>query len=1029
MAKLAEAVVYLIGDQKGLKSTLDEGEKETKSWASRLGGSISNALGTALKVGLAGGVTALAGLGAAAFKVGSDFDAAYDTIRIGTGATGDALQGLQEDFKAVVKDVPTDFATASQVIADLNTRTGLTGEGLQTLSKQILELSRITGTDASANVAKATRLFGDWSIATEDQSAALDKIFRASQSTGIGVDQLMGKVVQFGPPLRQMGFSFEESAALLGKWEKEGVNAELALGSLRIAAGKFANAGVPLRQGLEEAMKAIKGTTSESEALSIAMDTFGARAGPDMAAAIREGRWAIEDYLAAIEGGADTIVGVANETADLSEKWQTTLNKLSIAIEPIANEVFGLAGSFLDSLAPAIESGVAAIVPLAQALGVALPVAIEAVKPLLEGLATVAVTLLGSVGSLADGAANLAAQLLGLGDAGEWSSSTFETLAAVARTLWERAQPLVEGLKNLARIVKDNLQPVMTGLAAIVAAVVVPAFLAWAGAAATAAAATIVALAPVLIPLAAIGAAVALLSAAWTNNWGDIQGKVSAVWAVVQPILEAIYGTLARFWTEIEPYLAAAWQNIQNIITGVWNTVWNGILQPGITALVGFWTANWGTIQSVLEGVWKVISGVVEVAWALISGIIKTGLQVLAGDWDGAWETMQETLGTVWENIQQIIDGALQIISGILELAWKAITGIAEAAWNGLAEMISRVWDDIVAGISRQIEVMKAEAGKVAQGIIDGLVNGIRNGASDVVNAIGNMLDNAVKEAKARLGIESPSKVFIEIGENIAQALILGIENYYSRVRDVIRALVDQARNAADLGSGFAGYLRATQLDPLNRQIGDTEARLKEIDKQLAENRNAEAGSLAEYDYRQQEIARLEAERQSLLDEQTANLAEQARIQEEITRLEEEQRKLAFLEQQVKLLDILKFHNLDPAQILQGVELGLGASAEGLVVAMTRALSAIIGKIDENIPQLGTGTPFWPGGAAILGDRGPELVQLPTGSRVFDAEETRGLFGRTGVTHNHIRVEAREVSLDEAGLLRTLQRAELLLGA
>lgn len=56
-----------------------------------------------------------------------------------------------------------------------------------------------------------------------------------------------------------MGFSLEESAAMLGKWEKEGVNTELVIGSLRIAAGKFAKDNIPLRQGLLDTMAAIKG--------------------------------------------------------------------------------------------------------------------------------------------------------------------------------------------------------------------------------------------------------------------------------------------------------------------------------------------------------------------------------------------------------------------------------------------------------------------------------------------------------------------------------------------------------------------------------------------------------------------------------------------------------------------------------------------------------------------------------------------------------------------------------------------------
>ena len=68
--------------------------------------------------------------------LGASFDDAADAIRIGTGATGDALDGLLDDFDAVYKSVPTTMEDASKAIADYNTRLGLTGPQLQEISKR-----------------------------------------------------------------------------------------------------------------------------------------------------------------------------------------------------------------------------------------------------------------------------------------------------------------------------------------------------------------------------------------------------------------------------------------------------------------------------------------------------------------------------------------------------------------------------------------------------------------------------------------------------------------------------------------------------------------------------------------------------------------------------------------------------------------------------------------------------------------------------------------------------------------------------
>jgi hypothetical protein len=42
-------------------------------------------------------------------KLGTDFDEAFDKIRVGTGATGAALDDLKDDFKAVYSAVPAKW--------------------------------------------------------------------------------------------------------------------------------------------------------------------------------------------------------------------------------------------------------------------------------------------------------------------------------------------------------------------------------------------------------------------------------------------------------------------------------------------------------------------------------------------------------------------------------------------------------------------------------------------------------------------------------------------------------------------------------------------------------------------------------------------------------------------------------------------------------------------------------------------------------------------------------------------------------
>lgn len=304
------------------------------------------------------GLIAGAAVGAAAglYAIGDSFDDAYDTIRVRTGATGDLLEGLKDDFRAVVQDVPTDFGTAADAIGQIHQRLDLTGAPLQRIAAQFLELSRLTGTDLSGNIETVTRLFGDWAIPTERQAGALDRLFRASQASGVSVDTLGQLMVRYGAPLRQLGFSFDEAAAMVAKFQKEGVNTELVMGSLRIALGKMARDGEPAIETFRRAVDEIKNAGDASTANSLALELFGARAGPDMAAAIREGRFSIDELVGTISNGSDTIMAASADTEDFSEKFTKLKNKLLVELEPAATWVFDQLAIGMDKLPAAVDA-------------------------------------------------------------------------------------------------------------------------------------------------------------------------------------------------------------------------------------------------------------------------------------------------------------------------------------------------------------------------------------------------------------------------------------------------------------------------------------------------------------------------------------------------------------------------------------------------------------------------------------------------------------------------------------------------
>lgn len=326
--------------------------------------------------------------------LGSQFDEAADAIRIGTGATGDALDGLLDDFDEVYKSVPTTMEDASKAIADYNTRLGLTGPQLQEISKQALQVSDMLGDDLDGVIEESSQAFQQWNIDADNMGSAMDYIFKVSQSTGMGFTDLMSNMQKFGPQLQEMGYSFETASALMGQLDKAGVNTEEVLSAMKKSVGALAKEGISASDGLAMYYEQIKNAGTAAEAASIASEIFGTKAGSTMAAAIRDGTLAVGDLTESLLENGETIAGAAEDTYDFAERLQIMKQGLEVALKPMANTVFDGLNKFMpvlqklmEQIVPVISDAVEAAAPFVEEFLMGAADALEDVLPLISQLA------------------------------------------------------------------------------------------------------------------------------------------------------------------------------------------------------------------------------------------------------------------------------------------------------------------------------------------------------------------------------------------------------------------------------------------------------------------------------------------------------------------------------------------------------------------------------------------------------------------------------------------------------------------
>ena len=352
-SNLGEATLRLSTDAKGLTKDLDQVEKSTAQRLGNVGKTLTKTL-----------TPAALGIGAAVFKASQDIDEAFATIRTGTGATGETLEGLQEDFKAVYGSVPADSQTVAAAIAEVNTRLGLSGEALQEVTKTALELADATGGDATDAIKKTVQAMKVFDREGEDAAETMDKFFVVAQDTGITVDELTSQMQTFGPVLRNAGFSMDEATAIFGQLNAEGVDASRVFPGLNTFFRRTAEAGGDMRQSFEEVTSRIQDATSNTEALNIATEAFGAEGAQRLVVAVQNGAFGIDEMVGSFENASGAVLQNAEDTRTATERFAMMRREVG---EKLAGAFQSLPGP-VQAAAVGLTGAAAAAGPLLMAL-------------------------------------------------------------------------------------------------------------------------------------------------------------------------------------------------------------------------------------------------------------------------------------------------------------------------------------------------------------------------------------------------------------------------------------------------------------------------------------------------------------------------------------------------------------------------------------------------------------------------------------------------------------------------------------
>ncbi|EVU88725.1 phage tail tape measure protein, TP901 family, core region [Staphylococcus aureus M13384] len=612
------------------------------------------------------GVTApVLGIAAASGKAFAEVDKGLDTVTQATGATGSELKKLQNSFKDVYGNFPADAETVGGVLGEVNTRLGFTGKELENATESFLKFSHITGSDGVQAVQLITRAMGDAGIEASEYQSVLDMVAKAAQASGISVDTLADSITKYGAPMRAMGFEMKESIALFSQWEKSGVNTEIAFSGLKKAISNWGKAGKNPREEFKKTLAEIEKTPDIASATILAIEAFGAKAGPDLADAIKGGRFSYQEFLKTIEDSQGTVNQTFKDSESGSERFKVAMNKLKL----VGADVWA-----------SIES---AFAPVMEELIKKLSVAVDWFSNLSDGSKR-SIVIFGGI------AAAIGPVVFGLG---AFISTIGNAVTVLAPLLAGIAK--ADGLISFLSTKVPILGTVFTALTGPIGIVL--------GVLAGLAVAFTIAYKKSETFRNFVNDAIESVKQIFSNFIQFIQPFIDSVKNVFKQAVSAIVDFAKDIWSQINGFfnengisIVQALQNICNFIKVIFEFILNFVIKPIMFAIWQVMQFIWPAVKALIVSTWENIKGVIQGTLNIILGLIKFFSSLFTGDWRG-----------VWDAIIMILKGVVQLIWNLIQLWFVGkILGVVRYFGGLLKGLITGIWDVIKSIFSKSLSAI-----------------------------------------------------------------------------------------------------------------------------------------------------------------------------------------------------------------------------------------------------------------------------------------------------------------------------------
>lgn len=194
-------------------------------------------------------------------------------------------------------------------------------------------------------------------------------------------------------------------------------------------------------------------------------------------------------------------------------------------------------------------------------------------------------------------------------------------------------------------------------------------------------------------------------------------------------------------WDKVSPFFLQVGEQLKTIFGQIGQIV--SAVSSSLVSKLNEWLQPIGGIQGALQN----LKGTASVVFSVISNQVTTHLGV----------------------VSDVLGGVLDVLTG-QKTAWEALKDVVASAVNRMISLVLNLNEDIKSAFDIDLVATGVE-------IMNGLFRGITAGATKVINKAKEIASSITSAVKGVLDINSPSRVFQEIGKFTIAGLTLGLAN------------------------------------------------------------------------------------------------------------------------------------------------------------------------------------------------------------------------------------------------------------